>query len=155
MQALSSRQAWSGSQILHQWSLRHPVPWDRVAIQEMDAASHTFCTLDFVNPCGRRSQSTKRFAVPPLASLCPLAIKVLPRCLHWTQRPWSISQIQVCLPPTTAQPRLEGERTEWHRLCDAQSSSRSVAKTISKDHNWLCADITAVFRQPSEASTRT
>ena len=26
MQALSSRQAWPGSQTLHQWSLRHPEP---------------------------------------------------------------------------------------------------------------------------------
>ena len=93
---------------------RRGVARDRVAIQR-DGRSLTH----LLNIGPRQSVWTKIpehqvIGSSPLASLCPLAIKAFAKVSYWTQRPWSIPQIQVCSPPATAQPRLRYGGYEAH-----------------------------------------
>merc|ERR1712217_499697 len=48
-------------------------PCTAFLFNDIEAASHTFSTLDPVRPCGRKSQRIKWLSVPSLASLWPLA----------------------------------------------------------------------------------
>merc|ERR1712072_305128 len=57
-------------------------PWTAFRFSEIDAASHTFSTLEPVRPCGRRSHRTKWLSVPSLASLWPLAISAAAKDLQ-------------------------------------------------------------------------